>query len=1065
MLFTDLNEDTLDRIGLFLNAPQPVDPVYGRPPVNGIQGIFNQTVALRRNATTPKFSSVPRTFGTTAAMIHRDDLVSGAALFYALSRGAPVRHVVEIIARCPQALSTLDKHQNSVLHAAALGRYGLDVLQMVCGAPGNWAAKKVAVNRENLTPMHMALGAGAQFEVVEFLLDGAREVLTMATQDGDLPVHTAIRNVAALRVVALLIDTEDGDVLMSRNGQRNLPLHLAGEFGVSERGVIALLSRPEIHSVVRQSLNEDSHTPLYLAVYSKQDISILKLLVDCDKKVLTTGLIPLHLAVSKRASFEVTKLLIDPDKTVLTMSWLNDYPFHIAIQNRASVEIMELLLDDDCVCMQRKSRNFKGPLHVACETGCTLDVIKFLVEMDKSGLSRPSDISTNYQTPLHLALCKKRVCMSLDSIEYIVNADRDVLRMVNRKKEMPLHVALMNELDVGIIEFLAKADRHPLTEKSYGDFTPLRLAVSRRGYFSMHYKSVIPLLIDDDEYVLFEQAVSYQHVPLLHYALQSDTEDSVPENFKVLIDSNKKVLLHADYETRYPIHVAIKSCKTPETLQFLVDDQRTILTRTPVPNTKKAHPCSTPLHYFLELSRTYDMETIIFLVGGSKEVLCTPDRWGEVPLHYAIRHGIKFPHVIQLLIDVDKDCLLECGPSGCPLQLAVMCRWDVNMLSDLTDPLKKVFRLHEKQLNTPLHTSILFKSDDATVRFLVESDPYVLRLQNLDKCTPLHAAVNNKTSGLNTYGYYNSQEPFHEWGTDMIFLLAQTDTSVLVLPNTDGDTALSSAVERGLGVEVLQYLIDWEGDVLRMSTNHRSGNTTALHKSIIATSRHELSEDAIRLLVEHVGGQDALLLGDGHGNTPLHAAIDQKLSPKIIQLLAYQSMPAACVARSGRVMPTLACVHPLGMGNIWSETPLHMAMSCARTTQIYDTVLYLVQLDATALGKISKHKQTPLTIAVDLVLKNVMPVFVFEILVRSYPPALVVNDSRYGSCKFPLVCALKTAGDECALGVDTLNQVLGLLIDGDRVVMRRYGLDPTPSELAVANNLNRRVVKFLRRYE
>ena len=85
MDFTDLNSDTLDRIGLLLNTPLPLTP-----PVNSMQGVFNQTVALRRNAIS-KYSSVSRSFDTPAAMIHQEDLVSGRALFYALSRAAPAQ--------------------------------------------------------------------------------------------------------------------------------------------------------------------------------------------------------------------------------------------------------------------------------------------------------------------------------------------------------------------------------------------------------------------------------------------------------------------------------------------------------------------------------------------------------------------------------------------------------------------------------------------------------------------------------------------------------------------------------------------------------------------------------------------------------------------------------------------------------------------------------------------------------------------------------------------------------------------------------------------------------------
>jgi len=321
----------------------------------------------------------------------------------------------------------------------------------------------------------------------------------------------------------------------------------------------------------------------------------------------------------------------------------------------------------------------------------------------------------------------------------------------------------------------------------------------------MEYKSVIPLLIDDNEHVLFEQAANYQHLPLLHYALKYRTKDSVPGNFKLFIDRDKRVLLYADYETRYPLHVAIESCQNTETLQLLVDDQRTILTSTPVRITNKVYQCFTPLHHFLKHSKTYDVETIMFLMDASKTVLTTLDRDGEVPLQYAIRHGSKFPDIIPLLIDIDKNCLLQCGPRGCPLQIAILCKWDVKMLQVLVDPLGKVFRLCGEEKNTPLHASVFYKSDDATVRFLVESDPYVLQTQNVYKYTPLHAAIDNKMCGLSEYCNNTDRERYHEWNIDMLFLLGAKDESVLLVPNIYGQTPLFSAITRGFPVHVLQY--------------------------------------------------------------------------------------------------------------------------------------------------------------------------------------------------------------------------------------------------------------------
>jgi ankyrin repeat protein len=1057
MSLTKLSVELLEKIGGFLNTREANHYMHFTPPVNGIQGAFNQTIALRN------YEAELTRFTTIAGMIHQDDLISGSALFYALSRAAPPHHILNIIERCPQALSTRDMNDNSVLHAAIKGKNRLEVLQLVCGAPEDWRSKKMAVNGTKMTPMHMALEARADYEVIEFLLDGGRDVLGMENTNGDFPLHCAIRNVAALRVVELLIETESGHMLMSQNQQGNLPLHLAGEFGVSERGVIAVLSRPEIHSDVRLKLNEDSHTPLYLAVSSKQDISILKLLMDSDKNVLTMGRPPLHLAVSKDASFEVTKLLIDADKKVLNQLYRGYYPFQNAIHYMASLEIMKLLLDDDWACIRTPTKDAKTALHIACERGSTFDVIQFLVEKDKTVLSRESNRNTYNQTPLHLALCNRRVCMPLESIACIANANPSVLRMVNSKKEMPLHVALINRLDVGIIEFLAKADRYPLTKKSNQDFTPLRLAVARHESFSMEYKSVIPLLIDDDEYVLLEEAPNYQHLPLLHFALQYRTEDSVPENFKMFIDKDERVLLYADYVTRYPLHVAIESGQNMDTLKLLLDDQKSILTRTPVRITNKVFQCFTPLHHFLKHSKIYDVETIMFLIDASKTVLMTPDKHGEMPLHYAIRHGSEFPHIIPRLIDKDRDCLSQCGPEGCPLQIAILCKWDVKMLRALVDPLGKVFRLRGKEENTPLHASVIIKSDDATVRFLVESDPYVLYIQNVYKYTPLHVAIDNRMGGLSEYYNKTNSNQYNEWNLEMLFLLGAKDETVRLLPNLYGQTPLFSAVARGFTVHVLEYLIDFEGSALRLLSDSRVMQRTPLQECICGRGR-AMAEDSMRLLVEHVGGQDALILQDGDGNTPLHNAIQFRVSPLTIQFLAYKSMPPVCFGRKGHVIPTLEFEHALGMKNRFGHTPLHSAMFELNLVHAYDTVLYLVQIYPKALGIVSQCQTTPLRMAVYFVLKDIMPVSVLERLVRSYPQALLVNNPREGGCKFPLVYALLNVNDAefaDSLQMEKLIQVLGLLIDSDRVVMRKHGNELTPCELAVREHLPPRVVRFL----
>jgi len=314
MLVTDLAAETLEKIGSFLDLP-PNAYGIGPPPVNKMQGDFDQVTALRRNAVA-KFATAPRTFKSAVAMMNPATLPSGRALFYAMSRNAPERHVQEICARCPEAISTVNTHGSSVLPEAVARKYSLGVIRVLCGDLAHWTAKKLAVDQYTMTPMHVALMAGANDDVVEFLMDPERQVIMITNNNNDLPLHCALQKVASLRVIPSLIDAER-TLLVSVNKQENTPLHIAAEFGISELGVMDLLLYPEIHSHIVQLRNDVGLTPLYVAVENKRDISMIEMLIDAEKKVLYANT-TLHRALAHGASPALVRLLIDPDQQILT---------------------------------------------------------------------------------------------------------------------------------------------------------------------------------------------------------------------------------------------------------------------------------------------------------------------------------------------------------------------------------------------------------------------------------------------------------------------------------------------------------------------------------------------------------------------------------------------------------------------------------------------------------------------------------------------------------------------------------------------------------------------------
>jgi hypothetical protein len=119
---------------------------------------------------------------------------------------------------------------------------------------------------------------------------------------------------------------------------------------------------------------------------------------------------PLNLALQKQVNVTVVKSLIDADKTVLSKKdgLEQEGSLHVALKHqKANISTVDAILLADPSSAQVTDRHFNTPMHIACRSGVSMDVIRHLWILYPEAITR-----RNFHglTPLDLARCNMHLC-------------------------------------------------------------------------------------------------------------------------------------------------------------------------------------------------------------------------------------------------------------------------------------------------------------------------------------------------------------------------------------------------------------------------------------------------------------------------------------------------------------------------------------------------------------------------------------------------------------------------------------------------------------------------------
>lgn len=404
-----------------------------------------------------------------------------------------------VVNTCPEAVRVRDQEGFLPLHWACYHGAGLDILKLLLGAWPESVKENISQGR---LPLHLACRQSASLDRIRFLVDKYPGALDAPTSQGMLPLHYACRDAAPLDVVQHLVDQGPMTISEQTNNNAALPIHLACKHGKSPEVIRFLAERWP--GCLREP-NSEGLLPIHFLCKVGSTVSV-EWMIAQDPYLLemtdAEGNLPLHvLCKNPKSTVEAVKMLLDihpeaakqTNKAGMTpadfaegantevASFLSmqrqrrkagPNPLHQACADpRVTVEMVIKILDEspDEVCVPDAERML--PIHVACRSGASLDVIRCLGEDWPESLRWTNKGGS---LPLHTA-CSNQASASV--IHYLITSWPKATTVANNYGWLPLHCACAYGASPEVISLLVRSNDKSSRMATYGqgDY-PLHLA-------------------------------------------------------------------------------------------------------------------------------------------------------------------------------------------------------------------------------------------------------------------------------------------------------------------------------------------------------------------------------------------------------------------------------------------------------------------------------------------------------------------------------------------------------------------------------------------------------------
>ncbi|MCR4939953.1 MAG: ankyrin repeat domain-containing protein [Treponemataceae bacterium] len=748
------------------------------------------------------------------------------------------------------------------------------------------------------TPLHAAAQVNDSDLVRFLILKGAdTEIKNKA---GDTPLHIAIKN-RSVRSAEILGSASN---VFSKDGTGKTALELGMEEGTSffdalitkttaelkdanGRGIVhyfaSTKNQEAIDDCIRKELplsQEDNNgaTPLSICYENNNDIDSIRMaasliLADAtpirglfsyfEDAVKTRnpsmrfddGQTPLHLATILGQT-GVAQYLIERGASTKAKDVSGATPLHEAVRY-GRTEIARYLLEAGADPNAQDSLG-KTPMLIITPQDSRAELYTMLLNHG----SNPNAKDLYGDTPLHIATITG---MTTTIIEKLIKAGADINER-NKKGVTPLSLAVEHKWAEHISYFArCGADIH--AEDMEGN-TPLTRALDS-GF------EIISKLINSNNCTSRD---SYGNTPL-HIAIQKNAN---AELIKYIIDKGADVNARNRYGDS-PLYLAVQKNFRAAGEQLLAHQADVFAT-----NTENLSP--------LKLALTAGGEILDWIL--SSEIILASDGIGNTPLHYAAEW--KLDSSVAVLLEKGANPNIQNSNGETPLFFSVKSDSPSTIQLLLDKGADKNMR--DFLGNTTLHACVRWDSRDAAKKLIANG--VSINAQNISGKTPLHEAA--------------------KAGRTVMVELLLSNGADINATDTTGKTVLIDALQSG-NTELVKMLINKgasphiqemygrnayheaaESGSIELINIIRNAGGNPLSRDSYGKTPFSLVLDKDESVIKAVLGSD-MNLSDSDGNTPIHIAVMNRITPQKLSML-------------------LSLKYPVNRRNSTGQTPLSIAV-------------------------------------------------------------------------------------------------------------------------------------------
>lgn len=395
-------------------------------------------------------------------------------------------------------------------------------------------------------------------------------------------IHEACRSRVDIKhIITLLENSVERDALLQQDKFGWVPLHYLCAFSAENKELISFVIEESPEAVyIKDSFGR---YPLHIACDNPNThASVVKMLLGEKEDLVLKPTkylkrLPLHIALDRGLDASVIAILLDADGKFKSIRATNDIscrPIHSALKKRLSAQTISLLLEADANLYAGEDdefadiySKFRGllPIHIACLTGASRDVVSLLLDKDISGktLVARAEGSITKNAGIHLSL-------------------RESIRKGSTEGKIPVHLAIARRSVETIKLLLKRAEIEGESDESI-------YLQDKRGRVALHMAcinnishEVVKLLINiDKEKVNVGRIDSYGKLPI-HYAC--DHKDAQKKSVSLLLhaerereeiemtDNNNANHSRSISDGKSPIWYAVKAGAPADVLETLMKE-------------------------------------------------------------------------------------------------------------------------------------------------------------------------------------------------------------------------------------------------------------------------------------------------------------------------------------------------------------------------------------------------------------------------------------------------------------------------------------------------------------